>query len=173
VVNRGTALAVALAASLSASGCGEEPGPEPASGAPAGEEVGVLRAFPPSPSGGYATASQEVLRDPAAWAAAWKRANAHQAPVPAAPAVDFGKEMVALAALGERPSAGFGIEIVGARREGGSLRILYSVTEPAPGGMSATVMTQPWHAVVLPRSDGPVEWVKYAAPTTAPPTPPK
>jgi protease stability complex PrcB-like protein len=165
--------AILLAAAIAAAGCREEPAP-PAPSAPeedatAGEEVGILRAFPPSTSGGHAAPAREILRDAPSWAAAWKRANAHMAPIPAAPEVDFSKEMVALAALGEKPSAGFGVEIVGARLAEGKLRILYAEHEAPPGGMAATVITHPWHAVVIARTDDPVEWVRYAAPTPAPP----
>lgn len=165
MVRAGRFAAAVLAAALAAAGCGDDAAPvNPGDAATTGDEVGVLRGFPPSTSGGYATPAQEVLRDAPAWAAAWKRANAHMAPVPAAPEVDFGKEMVALAALGERRSAGYGVEIVGARRSEGKLRVLYAVHEPPAGTVSAAVMTNPWHAVVLPRTDDPVEWVRYAPP---------
>jgi len=162
--------AAILAAALAASGCREDAAPPVAEAeTTAGDEVGILRAFPPSASGGIEAAAQEVLRDAPSWAAAWKRANAHMAPVPSAPEVDFAKEMVALAALGQKPSAGFGVEIVGVRRAEGKVRILYAVSEPPPGGMSATVLTNPWHAVVLARTDDPVEWVRYEPPASPPP----
>jgi hypothetical protein len=168
VVNR--AAAAFLAAALAVAGCAEEAGTEgTGTGVTAGDEVAILRAFPPSTSGGYDAEAREVHRDAPSWAEAWKRANAHMAPVPAAPAVDFSKEMVALAALGRKPSAGYGVEIVGVRKAGGKVRILFALHEPPPGAMAATVLTNPWHAVVLPRGDEPVEWVRYEAPSAPPP----
>ena len=157
---------------LAAAGCRDDAAaPAPAPGAdPAavGDEISILRKFPPSASGGYAAPAQEIHRDSASFATAWKRANAHMAPVPAAPAVDFSKEMVALVALGQKPNSGFTVEIVGIRRTESALRILFAAREPAPGTMSAAVMTNPWHAVVLPRDDGPIEWTPYAAPGATP-----
>lgn len=157
---------------LAAAGCGDEAAaPSPTSGAdPAavGDELSILRKFPPSASGGYAAPAQEIHRDAASFATAWKKANAHMAPVPPPPAVDFSKEMVALVALGQKPNSGFSVEIVGIRRTESSLRILFAAREPAAGTMSAAVMTNPWHAVVLTRDDGPIEWTPYAPPGPAP-----
>ena len=163
--------AALLAAALGLGACGDS---EEAAGAGAGAGVPgegenvLVRAFPPGVSGGYATAAREVIRGAPQWAEAWKRANSHMAPVPRAPAVDFTKEMVALAALGEKPSGGHGIEIVAAWRTGGKLRILVATRAPAEGQASIAMMTRPWHAVVLPKSDEPVEWADHA-----PPAPPR
>jgi len=161
-------LAAALLAA--AAGCGDGPAtaPPPEDVAAVGDEVAILRKFPASSSGGYAAAANEVHRDAASFAAAWKKASAHLAPPPAAPPVDFATEMVALAALGRKPNAGWGVEIVGLRRTDAGLRILYAVREPAAGEMSATVLTNPWHAVVVPREDGPVEWALYTPPGAPP-----
>ena len=162
--------ALGLLLLFAAAGCREEAaapttGPDPAE---VGDELAILRKFPPSASGGYAAPAQEIHRDAASFASAWKKANAHIAPIPATPAVDFSKEMVALVALGQKPNSGFSVEIVGIRRTESSLRILFAAREPAAGTMSAAVMTNPWHAVVLPRDDGPIEWTAYAPPGAAP-----
>jgi hypothetical protein len=159
--------AAALAAALALAGCGEK-APAPPAGTPAGEEdaAAILRKFPAATSGGFAEPARTVIRDAAAWEAAWKKGNAHRSPVPKAPPVDFAKEMVAVAALGTKPTGGWSVEIVGARVESGGLKILWA--ERGPGdGPAAAVITEPWHAVVLHRSDLPVEWVAYVAPTAA------
>jgi hypothetical protein len=153
-----------LAAALLA-GCGEEAGaPEGAGGAAEGEEVALLRSFPASPSGGILEAGRRLVRDAGDWERTWALANQHFAPVPKAPPVDFGKEMVAVASLGEKRTGGHSVQIVGARSAGGKLRILYAERAPAPGAVEIQVITRPWHAVVLPRSELPVEWVRYEAP---------
>jgi hypothetical protein len=82
--------------------------------------------------------------------------------------VDFSKEMVAFAALGTKPSGGWSVEIVGARAEGGKLVVLYAERGPAKGAPAATVMTSPWHAAVLAKSDLPIEWTRYAPPAVPP-----
>jgi hypothetical protein len=129
-----------------------------------GAEVAPVRKFPAAPSGGLREPARMVITDPVVWEATWAKANSHLAPVPKAPRVDFAKEMVALAALGEKPTAGWSVEIVGARREGGRLRILYAERGPPKDAVAAAVITRPWHAVVLPRETLPAEWVPYQAP---------
>lgn len=159
--------AAVLAAALVLSGCGEK-APAPAAGTEAGEEdaAAILREFPAETSGGFTEPTRAVLRDAAAWEAAWRKGNAHRSPVPKAPAIDFAKEMVAVAALGTKPTGGWSVEIVGARVEGGGLKVLWA--ERGPGdGPAAAAITHPWHAVVLHRSDLPVEWVAYVPKSAA------
>ena len=155
--------AILAAAVLLFAGCGKEPADD-APAADGAEVVEFLRKYPPSTGGGLSAPARTVVRDPVIWADLWARANAHIAPVPKAPAVDFTKEMVALAALGERRTAGFSVEIVGARKEGGRLVLLVAEREPAKDAVVAAATTAPWHAVVLAKGDLPVEWRKYEAP---------
>jgi len=157
-------LLLAVAAAAVAAGCSKEAAVEGPPTATGGDEVAILRSFPASPSGEIRTETKAVLRDAKAWAVTWALASAHLAPLPRAPAVDFAKEMVAVAALGEKPTAGWSVQIVGARMAEGRLRILYAVHEPSAAEAAAKVVTRPWHAVVLPASDLPVEWVVYTPP---------
>ena len=176
MVNRGRFLGAALAAALLLGGCGNkdeagESGGE--SEAEAGDDVPFLRTFPASTSGGPEAARRTVIRDATGWADLWAKSNAHIAPVPKAPAVDFGKEVVAFAALGQKPTAGFSIEIVGARKDDGKLILLVTERAPAPGAPAAAVVTSPWHAVVLDRTDLPMEWRAYEAPKPGSPAAPR
>jgi len=165
MVKRAAVLWLALAAGgVLPCGCTKEE-EAPSSGTEVtGEEVEFLRTFPASPSGGLRTETREVVKDAEAWSRTWRKANEHLAPVPDAPKVDFGKGMVAVLGIGERKTGGWSTEIVGARRVDGKLRLLYAVRAPAEGAAAAQAITRPWHAVVLPRSDDPVEWVEYRAP---------
>ena len=133
-----------------------------------GEPASILRSFPASPAGGIREPGNSVLRDAKAWEEAWAKANSHRTPVPGAPAVDFAKEMVAFAALGEKPTGGWSVQIVGARAVEGKLTILLSVHEPAAGEAAVKAVARPWHAVVLAKSDLPVEWARYEPPRPAP-----
>jgi len=167
VTRSGASLLLALLLAAASPGCSKAEEPAAGDGAAGeipGDEVHLVRTFPPSTSGGLPAPARTVVRDAAAWAALWAKANANMAPVPKEPAVDFAKEMVAVAALGERRSAGYSVEIVGARRDAGTIRILVAEREPPAGAVVAQVITAPWHAVVLPRSDDPVLWEKYEAP---------
>ncbi len=81
------------------------------------------------------------------WATLWT-AHANGRP---RPAVDFSKEIVAAVFLGTRPSAGFGVEIVGAHRQGTALVVSYKETRPAPDSVAAQVLTSPYHIVAVQR----------------------
>ncbi len=160
--------AVVVAAAAAAAGCGKKEeaakeGDGKAMELP-GEEFAILRTFPASTSGGVPEPTRTVLRDQARWDALWAQANSNVAPVPKAPTVDFTKEMVAFAALGRRKSAGYSVEIVGARQDGGNLHLLVAERDPPKGSAVAQVETSPWHAVVLRKSDLPVLWDLYEAP---------
>jgi hypothetical protein len=99
---------------------------------------------------------QVVVRNMDAWNVLWKsHTNA-----PTVPRVDFTKDMVVAVFLGTRPSAGFSVEILRARRDGGELVIEYAESRPAPGGVAAQLLTAPAHIVTVPRHNGPVRFEK-------------
>jgi len=134
----------------------------------AGAEVELLRRLPMEVSGGIAEARRALLKEPGEFETLWKRATSHVTPAPRPPAVDFAKEMVAVLALGKKPTGGWSAEIVGARERGGRLVLLYAEHAPAEGAAVTEGVTAPWHAVVLARSDLPVEWQEYRAPAPPP-----
>ena len=81
------------------------------------------------------------------WAKLWTR----HAGARTRPSVDFNKEVVAAVFLGTRPSAGYAVEIVGARQEGVALVVSYKETRPAPDSVAAQVLTSPYHIVAIPK----------------------
>jgi len=169
MVMRTLATAVLAILALAGGGCGDdEAAPDPGAGPESvGEAIEFVRNFPPATSGGIREPMQVVLKDPKALADLWEKANAHLAPLPAPPKVDFAKEMVALASLGLKPTAGYAIEIVGARAVGKTTRILWSAHEPGTAASLVKLETQPWHAVILPTAST-VEWVEYIPPGRRP-----
>src|SRR5256885_9564178 len=92
------------------------------------------------------TPREAVVRTEAEWTALWKL----HAPERPAPAVDFTNNLVAGVFLGTRPTAGFSVEIVGARDEGGTLVVRYVETRPGRDAITAQVLTAPFDIVVLP-----------------------
>ena len=101
------------------------------------------------------TAKQVSARTADEWASLW---TAHADGRPR-PAVDFTKEVVAAVFLGTRPSAGFAVEIVGARRDGATLVVSYKETRPAPDSVAAQILTSPFHIVAV--QSGPANAVKF------------
>jgi hypothetical protein len=94
-----------------------------------------------------------VIRDEQAWRTLWKE---HAGPDAAVPPIDFATRMVAAVFAGDRPTPGYGIEVVDARRDGEGLGIVVAESRPAPGTLAAQVITTPFHIVSLPRFEGSV-----------------
>ncbi len=90
------------------------------------------------------------------WATLWKKHNFDR-PIPR---VDFSKEMVVAVFMGSRPTAGFSVEIVAAAERGEKFVVGYRETLPAPGGISAQVLTAPYHIVAVPKSPLSIEFQK-------------
>jgi hypothetical protein len=105
---------------------------------------------------GINDASELVVRSPTEWDALWK-AHAGLKPIPA---VDFSQELIAAVFLGTRPSGGFGVEILGTRREAAALVIEYRERAPAAGDIVTQALTSPFHIVKVPRFDGPIRFRK-------------
>ena len=99
-------------------------------------------------------ARQVTALTQAEWTKIW-RMHSFERP---APNVDFTNAMVVGVFMGSRPSAGFSVEIVGTRTEGGALIVQYRETVPAKGTMAAQVLTSPYHLVSVPRVDGDVKF---------------
>jgi hypothetical protein len=99
-------------------------------------------------------ARQTVARTAAEFDRLWQL----HAPDRQQPRVDFSKEMVAGVFLGSRPTAGFGITIVGTREESAALVVQYRETRPARGLITAQVITSAYHIVALPTRAGDVKF---------------
>lgn len=100
-----------------------------------------------------------VVRDGAAWAALWAEHGAGRTPPPELPEVDFSREMVVGFFWGEKPTAGYRVEISEVLAEAGRLVVRVEVGSPPPGAPVVQVLTQPHHLVRLPRSELPVEFL--------------
>jgi len=96
---------------------------------------------------------QTVARNNAEWQALWqKHATAQSNPTPP-PSIDFKNEIVAAVFLGDKPTGGYAIEIVGAEKTDGPLMISYSEKSPRPGSMQTQAFTQPFHIVRIIAND--------------------
>ncbi len=100
-----------------------------------------------------------VIRDEATWSALWAE-MVGSASGTAPPRIDFAREDVLIAAMGERHVAGYEIAIAGVSEAGGSLRA--DVVSKVPGGAcsAADVITTPLDAVRVPRSSRPVQFTE-------------
>lgn len=106
----------------------------------------------------HVTESRRVLaRTEEEWHTLWA---VHAGPDAAAPPVDMTTALVAAAFAGEKPSAGHAIEIsaAGPATEGRAVRLVVEESAPAAGGVSAQIMTSPFHIVAVSRGAGEVSW---------------
>jgi len=127
----------------------------PGNGTRSADSLLVLERFAESRGGyaGYSGIASErrlLVRDAEAWASLWAEIHRNLSPTPPLPAVDFEREMVVAAALGTRPSGGYGITIDSARHRGDVLEI--HVRQWRPGGDCAVTaaLTAPVDLVRLP-----------------------
>jgi hypothetical protein len=93
-------------------------------------------------------ARKVLVRTDAEWTTLWQQ----HAPNRPRPAIDFGKEMVIGLFMGSRPNAGFSTAVVSATAGSDVLIVRYSETFPAPGRVSAQVLTFPYHLVAVPKA---------------------
>lgn len=92
------------------------------------------------------------IGEPATWRRAFPPALLGAAPPPSE--VDFARDAVLLVGMGQRPTAGHAVELASpaARLEGTTAVVKVALRAPAPGTMSAQVVTSPCLAVRLPRA---------------------
>ena len=100
-------------------------------------------------------AKQALVRTEAEWTRLWQQHN----PDRPRPKVDFSKEMVVAVFMGSRPNAGFSTTITSAMAANGALVVRYTETMPGAGGVSAQILTFPYHIVAIAKAD--VKDVKF------------
>jgi hypothetical protein len=93
-----------------------------------------------------------VVRDSALWRQIWRRVNEPFIPQPTLPAVDFGREMVIVAALGARRTGGYTVVIESADGDSSSIEVAVRRTSPAAGCPVESVVTQPVDVARIPLS---------------------
>lgn len=142
---------------LALAACAESPGTGPAPGDP---QLTISRFDPlyPSDYTGFSEPARLVVDSQAEWMAVWARMWENHTPVPPVPEVDFGREVVALVAMGARPTGGYQIRVQ--TGEVVNDQLLLSVTEVSPGRSCATTQafTTPVDLVRISRAGLPVRF---------------
>jgi len=95
-----------------------------------------------------------AVRTTAEWTTLWQQ----HTPDRRRPAVDFPREMVVGVFLGSRPTAGFSAEVASVSIVEGALVVRYREKRPTGGGVTAQVITSPFHLVVVPARPGTVRF---------------
>ena len=114
------------------------------------------------------TSFRLVIRNRDEYSELWKRRIAPVPPgdwVPPMPEVDFAKDMIVVAAMGERPSSGYGIIIDGACEVEGHVEVFVTSNEGGSScGAQLAVVTAPADAVRIPQTDLPVVFREFQVP---------
>ena len=99
---------------------------------------------------------QAVARNAAEWAALWREHSGESKP----PSVDFGSHTVIAIFLGSRPTAGYGVQIIGTRDVNGTLLVQWQERRPGGGDILAQVLTSPATIVSIPKFAGEIKFEK-------------
>lgn len=108
-------------------------------------------------SSGFDQPVEILVRDAGRWAAVWHQLHGRARPVPPLPEIDFARELVIAAAMGNQRSGGYGIRIDRAWRERGVTVVVVRRIEPAAGCIWPTAITSPADIARLPAVPDPVE----------------
>jgi hypothetical protein len=153
---------LALLLAVLAAGCAELPSisPGPERDQLAGEAVQLTRLdqyFPPYNTG-FEEQARLVVDSREAWEAAWVRVWKNHGEVPPAPAVDFSREIVLLAAMGVRYSGGHHVRMPAAAVQPNRVVVRVVETSPGSGCVTTAALTEPVDVVKLPRTPLPIEF---------------
>ena len=104
---------------------------------------------------GFDDPQKRVIRSVGEWDQVWRTLYASQRPAPPLPAVDFSREVVVLAAAGERSNGCYSIEATRARLIGDGT-VEFELTETVPGAACGCTqaVTQPVHLIRMARFQG-------------------
>lgn len=123
-----------------------------------GEEVS-FRTLAQGGSSGITQATNRVIKTQGDWEKLWQRHQGNVDPAAKVPVVDFDKEMVLAAALGQKRTGGFAIKIVRVESTATGLKVFLAQRTPGPGSLVIQALTAPFHFVAVPKKDGKAEFV--------------
>jgi hypothetical protein len=110
-----------------------------------------------------------VIRDSATWHGYWAAIQRPFIPAPAAPGVDFSREMIVLAAAGTRPTGGFGIRIETVTADSARVVVVVRRTIPGSSCAVAAAVTQPVDLARIPVTPLPVTFAERVEQTDCAP----
>jgi hypothetical protein len=118
-----------------------------------------VRALVKEYSSGVTAPARDVIRSSQKWSDFWTQVYANRSPVPALPAVNFNDKVVVAVAQGQKPSGGYSVDIAELYRRGDALYVVVKETKPGRTCGTTAALTQPVHAVEIPRTDGNVFFI--------------
>ena len=101
-----------------------------------------------------------VIRGPTEWEMFWNDLNGHLTPTPALPVIDFSRQTVIAASMGQRPSGGHAIRIEEVFEDDQRVFAVAVETSPGPDCFTTQIITSPVATVVVDRVGREVEFVE-------------
>ena len=111
---------------------------------------------------GLHTAARMVIRDAAAWQQAWAELWRDHTPVPALPAIDFERDMVIVAALGDKATGGYSIFVDSVTDTANGLAVQVRTVSPGTNCAVTLAVTQPVDIARVSLRGGSVSYVERA-----------
>lgn len=102
---------------------------------------------------GITTGKMRLARNDKEWAELWREHTSTQLPRPEAPRIDFAKEVVVCVLAGEKPTGGYGIEVVDADFNGQAVVLGTRETKPAEDAVVPMFLTRPYHMIATPKTN--------------------
>lgn len=102
----------------------------------------------------------EVLTDVDALRSFWNAVQAEAFTPPPLPELRFDRETVLAIRLADRPTGGYGIDVVGVEEDGDELFIDVVLREPEPGATVTQAVTSPWALVRVLGTEAAVVWFR-------------
>ena len=112
---------------------------------------------------GITESQRLVIRDQAAWQQVWNDVYRFTFPAPALPEVDFTREMVVVAALGQKPTGGYSIFIDGATETANGVTINVRSVSPGANCAVTLALTNPVDIARVTRREAAVNFSETAA----------
>jgi hypothetical protein len=107
---------------------------------------------------GLRTPGAQLITDDAHWTAFWKQHSHWRIPAPAAPQIDFSTRSVLAISLGDKPSAGWSLELRWLVLRNGRLVVHVAQHPPPKDHLVPQVVTQPYAIVTLARTEAQIEF---------------
>lgn len=89
----------------------------------------------------------------------WRLATGNQLPQPATPSVDFNLNRVVAFFWGQKPTGGYGIQLLNTQLSASTLRVTLRLVSPAPGAILTQALTSPFVMLEVPGRFTRVEFV--------------
>jgi hypothetical protein len=121
--------------------------------------------FPYRMTSGITRRDRIVIEDEATWARIWPEIVGSHSPKPPLPRVDFAREVIVIASMGQRSSGGYVISIDSALARDGGVSVV--VTERSPGRTCGTTaaLSSPVALARIARQASPIRFVEKTAVT--------